>query len=123
MQTAQPVALDELADTKHSQVVCYPRCEQHELKNRLNELKSLGVEALEFTGQRTVFGIPVLGKGYVGVVVVAHTSTGKAALKIRRIDSEREAMFPVTWPGILSLKPMHRERDGTGDNLQLHRCF
>jgi putative serine/threonine protein kinase len=93
VKTGQQTPLTELTDTKHCQVICYPKCEPQELKKRLTELKNLGVKTLEFTGQRTVFGIPVLGKGYVGVVVAANTTTGRAALKIRRIDSDRENMF------------------------------
>ena len=33
--------------------------------------------------------IPVLGKGYVGVVVVANMKGQKVALKMRRIDADR----------------------------------
>jgi putative serine/threonine protein kinase len=33
-----------------------------------------------------------LGKGYVGIVVVAYTEKGKAALKIRRVDADRSGM-------------------------------
>ena len=87
------MALEKLAESKQSKVLCYPRCEQEELTNRLKELESLGVNALEFTGKKSLNGIPVLGKGYVGVVVVAHTTLGRVALKIRRIDSDRKDMF------------------------------
>jgi putative serine/threonine protein kinase len=53
----------------------------------------LGVQALEFTGEKEVCGVPVLGKGCVGIVVIAHTNLGRAALKIRRIDADRKGMF------------------------------
>jgi putative serine/threonine protein kinase len=55
-------------------------------------LKRLGVKALEFTGEKLAFNVPVLGKGYVGIVVLAHTKTGRIALKIRRVDSGRLGM-------------------------------
>ena len=87
------VSLKELQTTKQGQVLCYPRCEQQELEKRLKELEKLGVQGLEFTGERSVFDVPVLGKGCVGIVVVAHTKTGKAALKIRRVDADRKEMF------------------------------
>jgi len=89
----ETVSLEKLAEAKQGQVLCYPRCEQEELVKRLKELESLGVQGLEFTGKMKISGITVRGKGYVGVVVVAHTKRGRAALKIRRIDADRNNMF------------------------------
>jgi putative serine/threonine protein kinase len=63
------------------------------LERRLKELERLGVQALEFTGEKSVFDVPVLGKGCVGVVVVAYINSGRAALKIRRVDADRKGMF------------------------------
>jgi len=59
------------------------------MKSRIQELEELGVEALEFSGKATAANIPVLGKGYVGVVVVAHMCGQRVALKMRRIDADR----------------------------------
>ena len=87
------VSLKGLSENKHGQVLCYPRCEQEELGRRLKELERLGVQTLEFTGEKSVFDVPVLGKGCVGVVVVAYTNSGRAALKIRRVDADRKGMF------------------------------
>jgi putative serine/threonine protein kinase len=87
------VSLKGLRETKHSKVLCYPRCEQEELEKRLKELEKLGVQALEFAGERSVFGVPVLGKGCVGIVAIAYTKRGRAALKIRRVDADRKEMF------------------------------
>lgn len=92
MHTGEVVSLKEL-ETKHCKVLCYPRCEREELEERVKELERLGVQALEFRGNNSVFGVPVLGKGCVGVVVVAYTVLGRAALKIRRVDTDREGMF------------------------------
>ena len=85
------VSLRVLSEKEHK-LLCYPRLEQAELEKRLKELKRLGVKALEFTGEKSVFGLPVLGKGCVGIVVLAHTDSGKAALKIRRVDADRKEM-------------------------------
>jgi putative serine/threonine protein kinase len=87
------ISIRKVKESNYCKILCYPRCEQKELEKRLEELKKLGVKALEFTGRRIVMGIPVLGKGYVGVVVIAYTHFGKAALKIRRIDANRDGMF------------------------------
>ena len=93
MQAGEVVSLKVLSERKHCKVLCYPRCEQEELGRRLKELERLGVQALEFTGEKSVFDVPVLGKGCVGVVVVAYTNSGRAALKIRRVDADRKEMF------------------------------
>jgi len=87
------VSLKVLSERKHCKVLCYPRFEQEELGRRVKELERLGVQALEFTGEKRVFEVPVLGKGCVGIVVVAYTNSGRAALKIRRVDADRKEMF------------------------------
>lgn len=58
---------------------------------RIEELKQHGVTAVEFVGKTSASNIPVLGKGYVGVVVVAHVKGQRVALKMRRIDADRES--------------------------------
>ena len=47
---------------------------------------------MEFSGKAAAFNIPVLGKGYVGVVVVAHVKEQRVALKMRRVDADRESL-------------------------------
>jgi putative serine/threonine protein kinase len=93
LKLGEVVSLKALREMKHGQVLCYPRCEQEELERRLKELERLGVQALEFTGEKSVFDVPVLGKGCVGIVVVAYPNSGRAALKIRRVDADRKGMF------------------------------
>jgi putative serine/threonine protein kinase len=83
------VMTDKLWVEPYASVLCYPRATKVELSNRLEELRSLGVKALEFSGKSSAFDVPVLGKGYVGVVVVAHLEDQSAALKIRRVDADR----------------------------------
>jgi len=76
----------------YSAVLCYPRISQNVLEDRIRELKNLGVAAVEFAGKANAFNVPVLGKGYVGVVVIAHADDQRFALKIRRIDASREGL-------------------------------
>jgi len=86
------IPLNRLQEERYSQVLCYPKHDLKELKRRLKELKRLGVRAVEFTGEKTAFDVPVLGKGCVGIVVAAHTDRGKVALKVRRVDADRAGM-------------------------------
>jgi len=59
------------------------------MQRRIEELRQLGVKELEFSGKTNASNIPVLGKGYVGVVVVANAKGQMVALKMRRIDADR----------------------------------
>ena len=93
MQTGKIVSLKGLREKKYCQVLCYPRCEPEDLERRLTELERLKVNAVEFAGEKRVFEVSVLGKGCVGIVVVAYTSLGRVALKIRRVDADRKGMF------------------------------
>ena len=92
MYAGEVVSLKELSQREHK-VLCYPRVEQAEVAKRLKELEGLGIQALEFTGEKRINDVPVLGKGCVGIVVIAHTASEKAALKIRRVDADRKEMF------------------------------
>jgi putative serine/threonine protein kinase len=62
------------------------------MKSRIDELKMLGVEAVEFGGKASAFTLPVLGKGYVGIVVTALVCGERFALKMQRVDSDRESL-------------------------------
>ena len=86
------VSLKQLLNEKYGKIICYPKHDLKELKHRIKELKKLGIIAVDFTGDKNVFNVPVLGKGCVGVVIIAMTDQGKVALKIRRVDADRTGM-------------------------------
>jgi putative serine/threonine protein kinase len=92
MKASVTVPVQELNAEPYASVVCYPRVTPDEIQSRLQELKELGVESVEFSGKGAAFTLPVLGKGYVGIVVVAHMGPAKYALKIQRVDSDRESL-------------------------------
>ncbi len=86
------VPIEQLKQEPYASTVCYPRANPTEIQSRIEELQQLGVKALEFSGKTSAANVPVLGKGYVGVVVVAHLCGGNAALKMRRSDADRESL-------------------------------
>ena len=86
------VPLEMLREEKYGRILCYPRYDLKELRRRIGELEALGVQELEFTGEKTAFNLPVLGKGCVGIVVAACMDGQKVALKIRRLDADRIGM-------------------------------
>ncbi|UCE16115.1 MAG: serine/threonine protein kinase, partial [Candidatus Bathyarchaeota archaeon] len=92
MQPSKLIFLNQLHEEQYGRVICYPRHDLRELKRRVRELKKLGVTAVEFVGEKNAFNVQVLGKGCVGIVVVALTEHGKAALKVRRVDADRVGM-------------------------------
>ena len=73
----------------YASVLCYPRASETELQRRLEELREHQVKAIEFAGETSAFNVPVLGRGFVGIVVIAHLNGQRVALKIRRIDADR----------------------------------
>jgi len=86
------VPTGRLFKKRYANILCYPRYSIEEAGKRIRELKKLGVKAIEFSGERLISDVSVLGKGHVGVVVTAYTKNGKAALKIRRVDADRNGM-------------------------------
>lgn len=79
-------------DTPYAAILGYPKPEKVELKKRLKELRKLGVKALEFRGDKQVSNLNVLGKGCVGIVLIAYVDKNTAALKVRRLDADRSRM-------------------------------
>jgi putative serine/threonine protein kinase len=89
MKTAQTVLTENLREEPYASVLCYPKPSEAEVQKRLEELREHGVKAVEFTGKASAFNVSVLGKGFVGVVVIAHLGGQRVALKIRRVDADR----------------------------------
>jgi putative serine/threonine protein kinase len=89
LKTPFAVLTENLWEEPYASVLCYPKKSEAELQNRLVELRAHGVRAIEFAGKTGAFNVPVLGKGFVGIVVKAHLDRRNAALKIRRVDADR----------------------------------
>ena len=85
------VPIDQLTQEPYTSVLCFPTSNKTELQSRIQELSSHGVASIEFSGTASLFGVavPILGKGFVGIVVVAYINGERAALKIRRSDADR----------------------------------
>jgi putative serine/threonine protein kinase len=85
--------IENLTEEPYASILCYPHAKPLEVENRISELKKLGVSVVEFTGDGAVANVPVIGKGYVGIVVVVHVGREQLALKMRRLDGGREDFF------------------------------
>ena len=91
MKDPKIVPVEQLRDEPYASVLCFPHPNENEIGSRIQELHSLDVASFEFSGPASLFGIkvPVLGKGFVGIVVVAYVNGERAAVKILRQDAGR----------------------------------
>ncbi len=92
MKTTLTATIEKLSEEPYASIICYPKTSKTELKKRLKELQKLGMESLEFSGEKQALNTPILGKGCVGIVTIAYRNGEKAALKIRRVDADRSRM-------------------------------
>ncbi len=92
MHEHQEISIDKIPGTTYSTILTYPRSDPAEAKSRVREFSSIGITALRFVGLTFINGIPVLGKGCVGLVVQGILDGTPVALKIRRLDADRESM-------------------------------
>ena len=56
----------------YASAICYPRSDSTELNQRISELKAHGITSVDFIGKNHAFKLPILGKGFVGIVVKAY---------------------------------------------------
>ncbi len=92
MKPPKTIPVKELNDEPYASIVSYPRATPAEMQDRIKELQQHGVSEVEFDGKTSASNIPVLGKGYVGVVIVALLKGKRIALKMRRVDADRESL-------------------------------
>ena len=86
------ISIKKLAEKPYSNVLGYPNATNRQIKSRINELEKLKIKSVCFTGPTKIGNLEILGKGYVGVVVLVKRGNKQVALKIRRIDSQRKNM-------------------------------
>lgn len=86
------IPLRGLLEPQYVRILTYPGTDPKAAKGRIEELSQMGVLALRFEGVTRIGGVPVLGKGCVGVVTQARLDGKLVALKIRRLDADRPSM-------------------------------
>jgi len=86
------ISIKKFADEPYSKILGYPKATTRQINSRIKELEKLKIKSISFTGPTTLGKLAILGKGYVGVVVLAKKGNKQVALKIRRIDSQRKNM-------------------------------
>ena len=86
------ISIKKFSKEPYSTILGYPKSTTRQINSRILELEKLKVKSVSFTGTTTIGKLEILGKGYVGVVVLAKRGNKKVALKIRRLDSQRSEM-------------------------------
>jgi putative serine/threonine protein kinase len=86
------ISIKKFSKEPYSTILGYPRSTKRQLNSRILELEKLKIKSISFTGPTTIGKLEILGKGYVGVVVLAKRGNKQVALKIRRVDSQRSEM-------------------------------
>ena len=84
------VKIRKITESPYSDIWVYPKGTKAQIKSRIKELGNLGVESISFQGKLELGTINILGKGYVGIVVLGKIGGKKVAVKIRRNDSPRK---------------------------------
>jgi len=84
------VKISKITEPPYSNIWVYPKGTKVQIKSRIKELMALGVESISFQGKLEIGTISILGKGYVGIVVLGKIGRKKVAVKIRRNDSPRK---------------------------------
>jgi len=86
------ISIKKFVDEPYSKILGYPKATNRQIRSRINELEKLKIKSISLTGPTTLGNLAILGKGYVGVVVLAKKGDKQVALKIRRTDSQRNEM-------------------------------
>jgi putative serine/threonine protein kinase len=86
------ISIRKFAEEPYSKILGYPRATNRQIKSRIKELEKLKIKSISLIGPTSLGKLAILGKGYVGVVVLAKKNNKQVALKIRRTDSQRNNM-------------------------------
>ena len=73
-------------------LLSYPANDAERAQVVLGELEEMGVSALVLRGRHAIDGVPILGKGHVGIVMAALLDGKEVAVKLRRVDADRASM-------------------------------
>ncbi len=86
------ISIKKFSQEPYSNILGYPKATKRQLISRILELEKLKIKSISLSGPTTIGKLEILGKGYVGIVVLAKRVNKIVALKIRRMDSQRNEM-------------------------------
>ena len=74
------VQIRKITEPPYSGIWVYPKGTKAQIKSRIKELGDLGVESISFQGKLEIDPMNILGKGYVGIVVLGKIGRKKVAV-------------------------------------------
>src|SRR5438128_11721761 len=83
------VPIDDLGKNPYREILAYPKPSDESDESRIRQLKSLGIEGLEYAGPLRIGKLSVLGTRVGGLVVAGISDGGRGGVKIRRVNSGR----------------------------------
>ncbi|HZY93509.1 MAG TPA: hypothetical protein VFE98_01450 [Candidatus Bathyarchaeia archaeon] len=86
------IPVERLVEEPFSQIIAYPSPTVDVVKDRIIQLRNLGVRSLDFHGSLKIDQVSILGKGVAGLVAAGLMDSKRVAVKIRRVDSRRHSM-------------------------------
>lgn len=86
------LSISRFSDNPYNTIIGFPRATKRQVQSRISQMKKLGIDSVSFYGDLKLGSVSVLGKGYVGIVVLAKRRKKIVAVKIRRTDSQRKEM-------------------------------
>jgi putative serine/threonine protein kinase len=92
LNKGREIKLKELSGTRFARILTYPTSNPGLADAKVKELSAIGVTAICFNGSALIDGVPILGKGCVGIVTQAIIDGASVALKMRRLDADRPSM-------------------------------
>jgi len=88
----ETVPLGELLESRARFLLSFPHYNVDRAGMILDELRGVGVESLVLRGRHEVDGVPIMGKGHTGIVVTGLVGEDLVAVKILRVDADRESL-------------------------------
>jgi len=89
---SEQISVEEFGRIPYLNVLTYPKPNLRTARDRIMQLKALGVKKAIFEGRTRIGRLGLLGVGTVGLVVKVETDGGVCALKVRRTDANRVSM-------------------------------
>jgi putative serine/threonine protein kinase len=86
------IPLGGLLESRAGFLLSYPADDRERAQIILGELEEMGVSALILRGRHAIDGVPIMGKGHVGIVMAALLGGEEVAVKLRRTDADRASM-------------------------------
>jgi putative serine/threonine protein kinase len=86
------IPIEAILENRVGFLLSYPSGDPERGRVVLGELNEMGVTALVIRGRHAIDGVPILGKGHVGIVVAALLDGEEVAVKLRRADADRASL-------------------------------